>query len=578
MKFRLSTLARSIGIALSLLAAPSLMASETAETGTAEAARIVLPAQDLTPETLYLMLLAEIAGARGEIDVAVEAYAQIARSTRDPRIARRATEVALFARNSVAAAEAARIWSAADPSSEDARRILAGVLASGGERLNEVQIELARILANNPEQLEQNLLGLNRALGRLQDKQTVKAIVDRLTEPYLDQPSAQFARAQAAAAAEDGIEALDALERAIGLRPGWEPALLFKAQILVQLDAVEEALRFLAGHVATQPDNRNLRLAYARTLVSAQRMEAAQREFQTLLDATPGDRDLLFALALVTFQVGELDQARSLFEQTLLAGHPETDGIRMNLAGIAERADDPDTALRWYGEVPPGRHYLDAQIRSAMVLARTGRLPAARELLHKAQSGAADEDEVKRLLLTETMLLRDARLFGDALNLLDAALRATPEDADYLYESAMIAERLDRVDLMETRLRRLIALHPDHAHAYNALGYSLADRGLRLDEAESLIVKALELAPDDPFILDSLGWVRFRRSDLQGALAHLERAHELRPDPEIAAHLGEVLWLMERRDEAQRVWTDALDAHPGHEALTSTVERLTGAQ
>ncbi|MFN3986225.1 MAG: tetratricopeptide repeat protein [Rhodocyclaceae bacterium] len=578
MKFRLSTLARSIGIALTLFTAPSLMASETAETGAPEAARIVLPAQDLTPETLYLMLLAEIAGARGEIDVAVEAYAQIARSTRDPRIARRATEVALFARNSVAAAEAARIWSAADPSSEDARRILAGVLASGGERLNEVQIELARILANNPEQLEQNLLGLNRALGRLQDKQTVKTIVDRLTEPYLDQPSAQFARAQAAAAAEDGIEALDALERAIGLRPGWEPALLFKAQILVQLDAVEEALRFLAGHVATQPDNRNLRLAYARTLVSAQRMEAAQREFQTLLDATPGDRDLLFALALVTFQVGELDQARSLFEQTLLAGHPETDGIRMNLAGIAERADDPDTALRWYGEVPPGRHYLDAQIRSAMVLARTGRLTAARELLHKAQSSAADEDDAKRLLLTETMLLRDARLFGDALNLLDAALRATPEDADYLYESAMIAERLDRVDLMETRLRRLIAIHPDHAHAYNALGYSLADRGLRLDEAESLIVKALELAPDDPFILDSLGWVRFRRSDLEGALAHLERAHELRPDPEIAAHLGEVLWLMERRDEAQRVWTDALDAHPGHEALTSTVERLTGAQ
>lgn len=570
MNCNFSVLFRSIALALCLVPAAATWAAEPPDLAPGVAIETGHP---LTAEALYLLLLGEIAGARGQIDVSAEAYTQLARRTRDPRIARRATEIALFARNTPLAIEAARIWSEAEPQSEDARRILAGVLASGGgERLDEVQIELARILANDSEQLEQNLLGLNRALARLQNKETVKAIVNRLTEPYLKEPAAHFARAQASAGADDNRGALASISRALELRPYWEPATIFKAQILIQLGSPVEATRVLADLVEHEPNNANVRLAYARSLVSAQKLPEARQQFQALLDANPGDRDMLFAVALVSFQLDDLETAAKLFEQTLVAGHPEADGIRLNLGNIAERREDDETALRWYGAIGPGRHHLDAQLRIAFILARSGRIDEARAQL---QSIEADETGRKRALIAEAALLRDAQRHGDALEVLETALKSRPDDPDLLYESAMVAERLDRVDLMEDRLRKLIELQPDHAHAYNALGYSLADRGLRLNEAQTLIEKALELQPDDPFILDSLGWVRFRMNDLPGALAHLERAYGLRADPEIAAHLGEVLWALDRKDEARQMWNTALSEHPENSALADTVKRFS---
>ncbi|MBW7860498.1 MAG: tetratricopeptide repeat protein [Rhodocyclaceae bacterium] len=531
-----------------------------------------LPVQELTPEMLYLMLIGEIAGARGELAIGVEAYLKLAGLTRDPRVARRATEIALFAHDIPSATRAATIWNETDPSSDEARRVLASVLASSGDRLNEVQLHLARILAESPEQLRQNLLGLNRALARVPDKQMIHAIVFRLTEPYLDEPAAHFARAQAEAALEEGgVAALAAIEDALELDPAWEPAILFKTQLLVQLDATEQALAYLRTLLAARPDQRNLRMTYARTLVSARHFEAARDEFRTLLAASPDDRDLMYAVALMSTQLDDYETARTLFERVLDAGHPEADGIRLNLGQIAERRKQPDDAMRWYRTVAPGSHFIDAQIRIATLLANSGELEPARAHLRALEVDDADR---RRLLFAETMLLRDAGRIEDALTLLDAALLEEPDDGQLLYESAMLAERLDRLNVMEARLRKLIALEPDHAHAYNALGYSLADRGQRLEEAEELIAHALELTPDDPFILDSMGWVRYRRSDPAGALAHLERAYQLRPDPEIAAHLGEVLWVLDRREEAERVWVEALSSHPENETLQRTVQRM----
>lgn len=570
MNCNFSVLFRSIALALCLGPAATAWAADPSD---APPDIVVETSHPLTAEALYLLLLAEIAGARGQIDVSAEAYTQLARRTHDPRIARRATEIALFSRNTPLAIEAARIWSEAEPQSEDARRILAGVLAGGdGGRLDEVQIELARILANDSEQLEQNLLGLNRALARLPNKETARAIVNRLTEPYLNEPAAHFARAQASAGVDDSRSALASISKALELRPYWEPASIIKAQILIQLGSTSGATRMLAELLEHDPTSTNARLAYARSLVSAQRLPEARQQFQTLLDASPGDRDMLFAVALVSFQLDDLETAAKLFEQTLAAGHPEADGIRLNLGNIAERREDDEAALRWYREIGPGRHHLDAQLRIAFILARSGQIEAAR--LH-LQSIEADESGRKRAVIAEAALLRDAERNGEAFELLDSALQSTPDDPDLLYETAMIAERLDRVDLMEDRLRKLIELQPDHAHAYNALGYSLADRGQRLDEAQALIEKALELQPDDPFILDSLGWVRFRLNDLQGALTHLKRAYGLRADPEIAAHLGEVLWALDRKDEARQTWDSAIAEHPDNTALADTVKRLT---
>lgn len=560
----------SLSLALLLSAAPFVRA-DTEAAGTQGAAAPT--AQSLTPETLYLLLLAEIAGARGEIGVSLDAYARLARSTEDARIAKRATEIALFARDFAMAAETAKIWARLEPKSEEARKILASVLAGEGDRLDEVQIELARILATHPEQLEQHLLGLNRALARLPDKAVVYAIVERLTAPYLHEPSAQFALAQAALGVDDKGQAYRRLDEALAKRPGWEPAVLLRAQLLIQDERADEASTQLGDALARKPDDANLRLAYARALVANQRLAESREQFQRLLDANPGDRDMLFAVALLSFQLGDLDRAYDLFEKTLVAGHPEADGIRLNLGNIAERRQDDSAALRWYHQVMPGRQYVDALTRIAVILARGGQLDAARMRLSQAE---VDANGRKRLQIVEAGLLRDADRAPEALSLLEGILSASPDDAELLYETAMMAERAHQVEAMERHLRRLMTLQPDHAHAYNALGYSLADRGLKLDEAEALVMRALELQPNDPYIMDSVGWVRFRRGDAAGALPHLEKAHGLRADPEIAAHLGEVLWVLGRTSDARKVWDAALVEDPKNRVLNETIRRLTG--
>lgn len=560
-----SCLGLSLWLALPLAA--RAQPSEDAD----EAPAAHLPAQALTAQTLYQFLLAEIAGARGELGLSVQAYLELARRTADPRIARRAAEIALYARNFEAAAEAARLWALADPDSDDARHLLAGVLAGGSDRPDSVLLHFARLLAETPHQLPHNLMSLNRALARVGDKAAALRMVERLTEPYLSYREAHFARAQAAAIAQDPDEALAAIDGALELDPDWEPAVLFKSQLLQQAGAADDALHLIQDHLQRHPESRNSRLMHARLLVATQQFDAARAQFRALLASAPEDRDLINAVALLSAQLGDLDEAERLFEQALAAGHPDADPIRLNLAQIAERRGDIEGALARYRTVEGAEHLIEARVRAAQLLARHGRLDEARQQLDPAQ---ADEPTRKRLRLAEAQLLRDANQLAAALDVLDQGLQTAPDDPDLLYESAMIAERLDRLEVMEGRLRKLIALVPKHAHAYNALGYSLADRGLRLDEAQSLIERALELLPDDPFILDSMGWVRFRRGDPAGALPHLERAYALRADPEIAAHLGEVLWHLGRRTEAQRIWDEALAAHPNHRALQDTIERL----
>lgn len=568
MKIQLSSLARSVCLALALSAGGSAVAANGDPIGGP------LPAQELTPRTLYHFLLAEIAGARGQIGLSAQLYVDLARSTRDPRIARRATEIAMYSRNLQMARAAAGIWAEVAPESEEARRVLASMEGrehGGNVNLDTVQIQLARVLAQSSERLPQNLLGLNRALARVPDKQAARAIVSRLTEPYLDFPEAHIARAQAALGVDDAMAALAAVERALELRASWTPAALMKAQILQQAGAHDEALAYLEQEVKQAPDNRELRLAWARGLVSAQRFTEAREAFRALLADSPGDAELHYAVALLSVQLDDPADAEVNFARALAADYPRPDLIRLHLGQIAAERREEAAARKWFDEITDLDLRPEAGIRSALSLAREGRIDEARALLQ----GEDDEPEVlRRYVLTEAQILRDADRAGEALLVIDEALRETPEDTGLLYEAAMLSERLERLDLMESRLRRVIALDPEHAHAYNALGYSLADRGLRLDEAEAFIERALELMPDDPFILDSLGWVRFRLGDNAAALTHLERAYAQRQDAEIAAHLGEVLWSIGRRDDAKRLFSEALAAHPGNRLLSETLDRL----
>jgi Flp pilus assembly protein TadD len=253
-------------------------------------------------------------------------------------------------------------------------------------------------------------------------------------------------------------------------------------------------------------------------------------------------------------------------------GYRDGNGVRYLLGQMAEEQKHWPEAIKWYESIADGDHLLPARMRAAGAIAKQGKLDEARGYLRKV---AADhpEDQVQ-LLVAEAQLLRDANRHRDAFDMLDQALAKEPEQPELLYDLALTAEKLERFDLLESHLRKLIAVKPDHAHAYNALGYSLADRNLRLPEARKLVEKALELSPEDYFILDSLGWVQFREGDLKGAARTLRRAYAGRPDAEIGAHLGEVLWQLGERDEADRIWQESLKSSPENETLRKTLQRL----
>jgi len=531
-----------------------------------------LPNIALTPKLLYHFLLAEIAGQRGQLTSAADLYLELAGETRDPRIARRATELALHGRRMESALESARLWYEVEPDSVQARQALISLLAAQG-KYDELKTALAALLAAEPQQIGQNLLHLNRMFARTGDRVAARGLVEALTAPYLQLPEAHYARALAAFEARDTATARNAIARALELKPDWETAALLLAQMT---ENRAEALSILERFVSANPGARDARLAYARALVGEKRYADARREFNTLLAQSAADPakngDVIFAIAVLSLQLNDTANAEKQLRRLVEIGHVEADKARFYLGQIAEEGKRWDEALQWFGAVGRGEHYLSARLHSASVLAKQGKLDEARRQLEDAET--ANPQEKVQLLIGEAQLLREAGKLAEAHAVLAAGLETQPDQPDLLYETALLAEKLGRADELETRLRRLIALRPDHAHALNALAYSLAERNERLDEARALVDRALQLAPNDPFILDSKGWVLFRQGEPQAALEVLKTAFGIRPDPEIAAHVGEVLWTLGRQAEARTLWDTAKRDNPANEALIETIKRF----
>ncbi len=549
-----------------LLATLALLAR--ADDSEDKAATESLPKQDLTPAILYQFLLAEIAGSRGEVGLASEAYLKLAEATRDPRVARRAAEIALYSQRQDAALAAARLWVELDPQSTQARQMMTTLLAVVG-RPEELASHVSQQLATAGANIGSLLMQLNRMLARQDDKLLVRRMVDQVTEPYLGVAEAHFARAQAAHGAGDKTAALAEIDHALTLRPDWEHAALIRVQLMAD---TPQAAKFLGTFVAANPNARDARLAYARALVSERSFGLAREQFDKLLAANPDDADIVYAVAVLSVQLNDLDRAETHFKNLIARGYAEGNTVRIYLGQIAEERKRWDEALTWYGQVTAGDQYLAARTRAAHVLVRQNKLAEARLLLQ--ESVATTVDERDQLLILESQMLREAGRVDDAYAVLQGGLALRPDQPDLLYEAALTAERTGKNDVLERNLRRLIELKPDHAHAYNALGYSLADRNERLDEAQSLIEKALQLAPEDPFILDSKGWILFRRGDGNGALDVLKKAFAIRADPDIAAHIGEVLWSLGRQEEARKTWGDAVKISPDNEALAGVIKRF----
>ena len=544
--------------------------SAQAQTPAAKLPLSALPNMELNGGMLYEFLLAEVALQRGNVGLAAQAYVDLAKKTRDPRVAKRATEIALYARMSGIAAESARIWLETEPQSAQALQTLTGLLVSTN-RLDEAQPYLKSLLVSGGRSPADGFLQLNRLLGSNPDKAATLRTIQGLATAFPDLPEAKFAIAQAALAAGQDPLALAQVREAASMRPDWELAALFEAQLL-QKTSVRAARERLAAYLKRNPKAREARMSYARALVAEEKLPEARAEFQRLLSEFPDNPDVVYAVGLLAFQLNDYPAARQSLERLLTMNFRDRNTLRLYLGQIAEEEKKLPDALRWYGEVTRGEQYLNAQLRYAQVLAKQGNLEGARS--HLRQIGAANAQQKGQLVLAEAALLRDAKRECEAFDLVAGALGEQPDNPDLLYDYAMLAEKIDRIDAMETSLRKLIVLRPDHAHAYNALGYSLADRNQRLPEAKQLIEKGLSLAPNDAFILDSMGWVFYRMGDNKTAIEYLRRAFAMRPDAEIAAHLGEVLWANGERVEAEKIWGDAMRQYPGNEVIASTIKRL----
>lgn len=569
----------AFGVGVCLAQAPTTGSPE----GTPAASRAArtLPEVELSPQILFQVLAAEIAAQRGEVGSSAATYLSLARRTRDPRLAQRATELSLAARAPDRALTAARLWLELEPSSRlasqtvDALQLSTGALSTAEPTLRS-RLEQAR----RDGTLAQTYESLQAALLRAPDKKQALALLERLAAPDQAVASARLALAAIASAAElHDRAAAEALE-AHRLAPDDENTAVLAARFGARAkDGLPAAIILLEQFLSRQPRSLEGRFTLARLLAQAGRAEDARAQFEAALALDPSNPVILFSLAQVAAQSGQNKMAES-YLQRYLELPPEIardNAIALLFLGqIAEEDKRYQDAIGWYARVDAGEQVDTARIRRALLLGRLKRVDEALAVL--AEPGASDDPRSRsRMAAVQAQVLREAGRYADAFKALDEALARQPDDTDLLYDHAMAAEKIDRIDVLEASLRKLIEAKPDHAHAYNALGYTLADRNMRLPEAQRLIEKALELMPDDAHILDSMGWVLFRRGDLEGAIRYLRRAYALRPDVEIGVHLAEVLWKAGVQDEARQLWREAREREPNNDVLRETLTRLNVA-
>jgi tetratricopeptide (TPR) repeat protein len=520
------------------------------------------PNQALTPQVLYELLLAEIATQRNQPAIATRAYLDLMQSTNDYRVAERAAQVALNARFPDEALVAAQRWLQLEPNSIDARQAVAGILITKG-KLQEALPHLRKILAAEDPNAGYGFLHLNNLLARYPNKSTVLSLVQDLARDYPNLPEAHFAVARAAWEAGDKELTLKEIDTALALRPQWEGAALFKVQVLQSISTAG-AMAYYTSYLRDFPQAREMRLAYARLLVQEKHYPQAREEFQRLIADFPDSPEVPLAVGLLSMQLHDYDAADVYLRKALDSGVKDDDVVRFYLGQLSEERKRWDEAKQWYNAVS-GEQAFSAKLRIAGVMAHQGQLAEARVYLQQLDTKTNQQRALAAS--AEALLLRDAKQYQEAFDVLGRALEKLPNHPDLLYDYAMAAEKIGRIDVLETSLKKLIQVKPDHAQAYNALGYTLADRTTRYEEAKKYLDQALKLAPDDAYIIDSLGWLQYRTKDYPQAIASLRRAFSLRADPEIAAHLGEVLWVSGEKTEAQKVWERALKDNPGNEAL-----------
>ena len=548
--------------------------------GSAADAEGPLPPVDLSREILFQVLAAEVAVQRGQVGPAAVTYLALAQSTRDPRLARRATELALAERSLDRALQSAQLWYELAPNTANAQQTVESLWLATN-RLTEAEPLLAARLdrARKDGTLAATYQQLQRTLARASDKEGALALLERLSRPDENLVDARLALAGLASAAGQPERAAAEATQALGLRPDDERAAVSTAQYVQQTKLGNPgAAQVLESFLKKQPKAVEARYAYARLLAADGKTDAARGQMELALKQEPDSPAILFAMAQLAYQLKQPAVAEGYLKRYVdLPRAVQRDNVPayLFLAQIAEDRKRLDEALAWLERINRGEQFLPAVMRRALLMGRMKKVDEARELLRT--TNVPSNRERVQLTSAEAQLLREAQRYPEAFDVLDKALERLPGNPELLYDHAMAAEKVDKLAVMESDLRKLIEMRPDHAHAYNALGYSLAERNLRLDEARALIEKALALAPEDAHIIDSMGWVHFRQGQFDKAIEQLRRAYGMKPEAEIAAHLGEVLWKSGRSAEARQLWVEAQRLDPDNETLKETLARLNVA-
>ncbi|WP_040261340.1 tetratricopeptide repeat protein [Pseudomonas massiliensis] len=523
-------------------------------------------------DTLYSLLAAELAGQRNRFDIALDNYVAQASKTQDPGVAERAFRIAEYMGADQAALQTSLIWARNAPADLEAQRAAAIQLARGG-RYDESMAYMEKVLQGKGD-THFDFLALSAAETDQATRNGLLQGFERLLGKYPGNSQLVFGKAlllQQDGKAEQALELLETTPP----QEGEIAPLLLRARLLQNLDRGDEAVPLLDEAVRKAPDDKRLRLAYARTLVEQNRIDDARVQFQVLLQQNPDDDELRYSLALVCLEAKAWDEAEGHLNDLVERG-AHVDSAHLNLGRLAEERGQPQRALEQYGLVTPGTDYLPAQLRLADILVANGQADEAARRL--AESRSANPDYAAQLYLVEAETLAENDKVERAWAALEQGLRQFPTDSSLLYTRAMLAEKRGDLGQLEHDLRSIIAREPDNAMALNALGYTLSDRTTRYAEAKELIEKAHRLNPEDPAVLDSLGWVNYRLGNLDEAERYLRQALERYPDHEVAAHLGEVLWAQGKQREARRVWGTALKDQPDSPALRSTLLRLTGSE
>ena len=515
--------------------------------------------------------MAEIALKRGQIGVALENYLAAARETKDPVIAKRATQIAEFAQAGPQTLEAAQIWVQDDPNNLEARQALAVLLMREG-KLDASITQLEKMINMAGADQSQMFMRLVAQLVREKNKEAALSLLEKLASRHPDNPHVAFANAHLSARLNKLPRALASINHALELKSDWSDAVILKSRILQLENKTDEAVKFFGKAIKEQfPKDVNLRMAYARMLMDLKQLDEAREQYVILSKQQPDNAEFIYAAGLLSLQSEHYDDAEK-YLLSLYKKNEHVTEVSYYLGQVADAKKQYSKAMNWYHKVKQGDLYINAQMRIAAILSKQKRVKEALDQVHSIR--ASNSQEQLQLYLLEGDIMVDIGNYQKAYDIYDHALADMPDDNNLLYARAIAAEKIDKLDVVENDLRSILVRDPDNIQALNALGYTLADRTKRYDEAFRLIKRAYELDPKDAAIMDSMGWVQYRLGNLDQALKYLKQAMELMDDVEVAAHLGEVLWVKGDKKEAVEVWNKALKVSPKNKMILDVMRHF----